>query len=101
MTTAPVLTVAPAGWTAGAGVPHEGVAPAVGGAEVAAAGTDAPAGALTTTNPPVAPLVDTPVHGGVTGGTAGVGAAGTDVAGGFGVPAVPAGGEAPAVGGVV
>jgi hypothetical protein len=99
-----VVSVAPAAGTAVVGVPHEGVPPAVGDAEVAVGGDDAPTAPLAPV-PAVAPLVAPPVHGWVTGGVAGVGVGVgvgvADVGGGFVVVVVPAGGEAPAVGGLV
>jgi hypothetical protein len=100
VTTAPAVSVAPAAGTVVVGVPHEGVPPPVGDAEVAGEGDDAPAAPLATV-PVVAPLVDPPGHGCVTGGVAGGGVGGADVGGGLVVIVVPAGGEAPAVGRLV
>jgi hypothetical protein len=101
VTTAPVVIV-PAAGAAIVWVPHEGVPPTVGNAEVAAAGDDAPATPLAAV-PAVAPLADPPAHGWVTGAATGVGVGvtGADVGGGFGTVGVaPGAGPAAIVVGV-
>ena len=93
MTTAPVVIV-PAAGAAVVWVPHEGVPPTVGNAEVAAAGDDAPATPLAAVAA-VAPLADPPPHGWVTGAATGVGVGvevtGAAVGGGFGAVGVAPG----------
>jgi hypothetical protein len=96
VTTAPVVSVAPAAGTAVGPAPHEEVPPAVGDVEVPAGGDGAPVVPLAPA-PAVAALVDPPVHGWVMGG----GATGAAGGGELVVVVVPAGGEAPAVGAVV
>ena len=90
MTTAPVVIV-PAAGAAIVWVPHEGVPPTVGNAEVAAAGDGAPATPLAAV-PAVAPVADPPAHGWVTGAATGVGVGvevtGAAVGGGFGAVGV-------------
>jgi hypothetical protein len=95
VTTAPVVSVAPAAGTAVGAAPHEEVPPAAGDVEVAAGGDGAPVVPLAPA-PAVAALVDPPVHGCVMGG-----GAGADVGGELVVVGVPGGGEAPVVGAVV